>query len=182
MGILFFLLGSIFALLPAPAQPASLGPAIATPASQAAKPAFTITIVAEPPALKISPDSYVTKAGQDVFIRVRLTNTSKHNLTIADDEDTRSAIDPYHHYEIRDSAGHSAEKRPYHSEAADNGRPYSPRTLKPGESADVASDRISALFDLTQPGKYVIQLSRSITGDSHDGEVKSNAIILTVTQ
>jgi hypothetical protein len=147
---------------------------------QTSKQPFTITISAEAPALKLSPDHYALKAGSDLFIRVHLTNTSKHTMRLGDD-DSGGAVDGMHRYEVRDDKGVAAERWPVQRAGAASAHPSAPEALKPGASADVASDRISGVFDVSQPGKYTIQLSRAIDGDFADGEVKSNAITVTVT-
>jgi hypothetical protein len=53
------------------------------------------------------------------------------------------------------------------------------RTVKPGESV-IDSEAIGRLFDMTKPGKYVIQVSRRIADGGNERVVKSNKIILTV--
>lgn len=154
------------------------------PASaQEAKPPFIVLISAEAPAASIGPDSYTVKAGSDVFIKVRLTNISKRNIWIGDDSDSRTGVDFFHHYEVRDSSGNSAPKRTItHPEIGSTGHGWPARVLKPEKSLDVASDRITGLYDLTQPGKYTIEVARDVSGDPKDGEVKSNMITLTVTE
>ncbi len=148
---------------------------------QTSKQPFTITISAEAPALKLSPDHYALKAGSDLFIRVHLTNTSKHTMQLGDD-DSGEVVNGMHRYEVRDGKGTAAERWPVQRAGAAAGAHASaPAVLKVGASADVASDRISGVFDVSQPGKYTIQLSRAIDGDFADGEVKSNAITVTVT-
>ena len=53
-------------------------------------------------------------------------------------------------------------------------------TLQPGE---IFQDEViaSKLYDLSQPGKYVIQLSRRVSDNPKDGVGKSNEITVTVT-
>ncbi len=55
------------------------------------------------------------------------------------------------------------------------------RILKPGESMDINGDYLSRLYDLSQPGEYMVQLSRTVSGDPKDGVVKSNTIALSIT-
>jgi hypothetical protein len=151
--------------------------------AQTAKQPFIVTISAEAPAEKTGPGSYAVKAGSDVFIHVHLANISKHNLSLGDDEDSRTNIDFYHHYDVRDSAGNSVPKKTFaHPEIGSTGHGWAARILKPGASTDVLTDRITGLYDLRQPGPYTIQLSRAITGDFKGGEVKSNTITVMVTE
>jgi hypothetical protein len=46
----------------------------------------------------------------------------------------------------------------------------------------VGDDRISGLYDLSQPGQYKIQVSRAISDNPKAGVVKSNTITVTVTE
>ena len=150
---------------------------------QIAKPAFIVTISVEAPAEKTGANSYTVKAGADVFIRVHLTNISKRNLSLGDDEDSRTNIDFYHHYDVRDGAGNSLPKKTFaHPEIGSTAHGWAARILKPGASTDVLTDRITGLYEVSRPGIYTIQLSRAITGNFKDGEVKSNTITVTLTE
>jgi len=53
-------------------------------------------------------------------------------------------------------------------------------TLKPGE---ILQDEaiVSKLYDLSRPGKYLIRVSRRVSGNPKDGVVKSNEIAVTVS-
>jgi hypothetical protein len=152
-------------------------------AAQNAKPPFIVTISAEAPAEKTGADSYSVKAGSEVYIHVHLVNISKHNLSLGDDEDSRTNIDFYHRYEIRDGAGNPVQKKTFtHPEIGSSGHGWAARILKPGASTDVGTDRITGLYELTRPGTYTIQLSRAVTGNVEDGAVQSNKITVTLTQ
>lgn len=151
-------------------------------AAQTAKSPFVVTISAEAPAANIGAESYEVKAGSDVFIKVRLTNTSKRKLRLGDDADSRTGVDFFNRYEIRDSSGNFAGKRRIrHPEIGSTGHGWPARIIKPTESLTVASDCISGLYDLAKPGKYTIQLVRDASGNPKDGEVRSNVITLMVT-
>ena len=151
--------------------------------AQTTKQPFIITISAEAPAVQTGPESYVVKSGSEVFVNVHITNTSKHNLSLGYDSDSRTGVTFEHHYEVRDSAGNSAAQRKIsHPEIGSTGHGWPARILKPAESMDIPGDRISGLYNLTQPGKYTIQLLRAISGNPKDGEVRSNTITLTVTE
>jgi hypothetical protein len=151
--------------------------------AQTARTPFIVTIGAEAPAANIGPESYAVRTGSDVFINVRLTNTSKRNLRISDDTDSRTGVDFYNRYEIHDSSGNFARKRTIqHPEIGSTGHGWPARIIKPTENLTVATDRISGLYDLAKPGKYTIQVVRDASGNSKEGEVKSNVITLTVTE
>lgn len=149
--------------------------------AQTAKPPFTVTISAEVPAEKTGPDTYSLKAGSEVYIHVHLVNISNHNLSPGDDADSRTNIDFYHQYDIRDSAGHLVQKKKFtHPDIGSTGHGWAARILKPGGSTDVLTDRITGLYELTRPGTYTIQLSRAVTGNFKDGAVRSNKITVTL--
>jgi hypothetical protein len=151
-------------------------------AAQAAKPPLSISIAADAPSVKIGPDRYAVKTGSEVFITVRITNTSPRNLSLGYDSDSRTGVGFGHIYEVRGPDGNLARKREIaHPELGSTGHGWPARVLKPGESMDIAGDHISRLFFLDQPGEYTIQLSRAF-GDSRGSYVvKSNTIILQVT-
>ncbi len=144
---------------------------------------LVVTIAVEAPAFQTAPDSYAVKAGSEIFIKVHLKNTSKRNLSLDYDADSRTGVGFSHQYEVRDSSGSLAQKRPIsHPEIGSTGHGWPARTLKPGESLDINGDYISRLYDLSQPGKYTIQLSRIVSADAKNDVVKSNTITVTVTQ
>jgi hypothetical protein len=152
-------------------------------AAQTSKPPFTATIGVENLGSQTGPDSYTVKAGSDVFIKVHLTNISKRKLSLGYDKDSRTNVDFFHQYEIRDGNGDLAEKRKIdHPEIGSTGHGWPARILKPGESMDITGDFISRLFDLSQLSQYTVQLSRAVSDDPKDGVVKSNTITVTVIQ
>ena len=55
------------------------------------------------------------------------------------------------------------------------------RIVKPGESIAGSQD-ISRLFEMSRPGKYVIQASRRISDEKDSEVVKSNKVTVTVIQ
>ncbi len=143
---------------------------------------FTIAISAEAPAEQAGPDSFTVKSGTDLFVTVKLTNTSTHNISIGDDSDSRTGVDFFNLYEIRDSNGNLVPKRKInHPEVGSTGHGWPARILKPRASMDVASDRITGMYDL-MPGEYTIQVSRALQADPKDGMVKSNLIKVSVAK
>jgi hypothetical protein len=151
--------------------------------AQPIKPPFLVTIGAEAPATRTGPDSYKIGAGSDLFIKVLVTNTSKRNLLLGDDSDSRTGVDFYHQYEVLDKMGNPVRKRPIsHSELGSIFHGWPARTLRPMASQDVASDPITHIYDLAKPGKYTIRLSRAITGHRKDGVVISNTITVMIVE
>lgn len=142
---------------------------------------FAVTISAEAPESQTGPNSYTVKAGSDVFVKVHLTNTSKHKLSLNYDKDSRTNVDFFHRYEVRDTNGSAAQKRTInHPEIGSTGHGWPARILEPGESMDITGDDISRVYDLSQPDEYTIRLSRIVSDDPKDGVVKSNTITVKV--
>jgi len=146
-------------------------------AAKQVKPPFSITISTETPTIK---------AGTDLSIKVRITNTSNHDINASSvyGEGVDGGVDGAYFEEVRDSKGNLAKrKQPPKSEAQSDypvnfsARPY---TLKPGESTGSVTG-VEHQYDISQPGQYVIQLSRPISENPKDGVVKSNKITITVT-
>jgi len=151
---------------------------VARPISMAnSKPPFVLSISVESPSAKTGPDSYIVTPGSEVYIRVHLTNISTHKLELGHDADSRTGVCFEHQYEVRDRNGNPAQKRTInHPEIGSTGHGWPGLMLKPGESTDICEDRITGLYDLSQPGEYTIQLSRPVFDYSKTGVVKSNAI------
>lgn len=143
--------------------------------SEAAKPPKV------PFVISISPEKQAVKPGSMVSIKIRLTSTSNHELSAS--SSYYDGVDVSYQQEVRNSEGNLAERH----QAAQSQQIASLhghsrlRTLKPGESAESVSV-ISPQYDVSQPGQYVIQLSRAISDNPKDGVVKSNKIVVTVTQ
>ena len=126
--------------------------------------------------LALSTEKPVVKAGEEIWIKIQLTNKSKQdvNCTSAD----VGPVSLSYQYDVRDSAGNPVKKLIAHPELIPGHFRFC--NLKPNET--ISNDnRISWLYDMTRPGKYIIQVSRSISEDEKSGVVKSNAIIITVT-
>jgi len=144
---------------------------------------FVLTISVENFDSQTGPENYTVKAGSDVFVKVHLTNTSKRKLSLGIDKDSRTNVDFFHQYGVRDSNGNLAQKRTIvHPEIGSTGHGWPARILKPRESMDITGDDISRLYDLSQPGAYTVQLSRTVSGDPKDGVVTSNTITVVVTR
>ena len=134
-------------------------------AQETAKQPFSIAISA------LSP-SY--KAGSSVELKVVITNTSDHEIDAGSVYD--GSINATYEYDVRDIAG---DRAPLKTVRGSYRATVMTRTLKPGESA---SDRtnVAKWVELSQPGEYVIQLSRRVNGHVEDDVVKSNIITITV--
>ncbi len=139
----------------------------------AAQAPFSVTITADRP---------VVKAGSQVIINVKLTNTSKRDIACDVAYNDILGMDTYDKYDIRDGRANVVEKNTIaHPELG--GRSIRPAcTLKPGESKVIGSDVISIAHKLGRPGEYTIQMSRAVSDNPRDGVVKSDKITVTVTE
>lgn len=135
----------------------------------------------QPFVITISPESQTVRAGSEVEVTVHLKNTSDRELDLSANISGLTGVDPNYTYEVRDSSGSLVPRRAYKHPELATGHPVFPRTVGPGESV---ADRepISRLLDLSKPGNCVIQVFRRISKDEKDGNVKSNKVVLTVTQ
>jgi len=122
----------------------------------------------------ITTDNPVIKAGSDVVIKIRMTNNSNHDVdcTMA----PANGLDRKYQYDVRDAQGNPAAKIVRSHPELESGS-ILPCTLKPGQSTPPVDNSISWIYDLTHPGKYVVQVSRD---DPKEGKAKSNTITLTV--
>ncbi|HET9742320.1 MAG TPA: hypothetical protein VFQ00_06200 [Terriglobales bacterium] len=130
---------------------------------------------AQPFSLTVSARKPQIKAGSEVWITIRMTNTSDHDIDCS--TYYVSGTDLRFHYIVRDSHGNSAKKKIAHPELVPGSTQLC--TLKPGESVTRES-RISWVHDLSQPDKYAIQVSRAASGNEQDQIVQSNVATITV--
>lgn len=130
----------------------------------------------QPFSIEISAPTAPVKAGSDVYLKVRLINTSNREVVLGDEVTQWMGADPRYGYQCHDSGG-KAVNRSYPVVGSLGDHPVA--TLKPGEKYE-HSVRVSSACDLTRPGKYRIQLSRSDPSDSKRVIVRSNEITVTV--
>lgn len=119
------------------------------------------------------------KSGRGAEITVRLTNTSQEMIDTSANVDSRTGLDPNFDIDIRNSSGHSAPKRTYKHPEFRTGQAFIGRALKPGETLTEHFD-LSRAYELTEPGNYVVQVSRTAPERLGGGVVKSNKITVTV--
>ncbi len=126
------------------------------------------------------------KAGSEVKIEIDLKNTSATDLSVAKSNAVSQA--EFHYLiDVRDGDGHEAPDTEYRRRIM--GKETKKRTiiygsdvfftLKPNETlGDEAV--VSKLYDLSRPGKYVIQVSRVVPEELGGGTVKSNICTITI--
>jgi hypothetical protein len=134
--------------------------------------------VAGPITIVISAETSAVQAGEEVRINVQLTNNSTETLDASANINSMTGVDPNYRFDVRDSNGIEMPRRTYaHSEHVTGHAIL--RTLKPGESITDA-EPLGRLVDMSRPGKYTIQVSRSLPNNGGAATVKSNKIIVTV--
>jgi len=132
-----------------------------------------------PLALSISAPEQVVQIGSELKIRTILTNVTSHVITL---HDRIPACD--YRVQVLDDKGNLAPETDYQRQLKCNARFTESRnvlvTLKPQESRQ-EEILITRLFELNSPGKYSVQVSRSIPTELGGGSIKSNEIAVTVT-
>jgi len=153
------------------------------------KPTFTLLVLglggallatsaqtARPLSVSVSPSHLTLKTGSHVYVTVRLSNTSDHEINLGTETFVYGGVDARFQYDCRNENGISVT-REYPVMGSMGDRPMI--ILKPGMAHTEKID-IGPACDLSAPGEYHVQLSRAIPGDQND-PAKSNEIIVTVT-
>ena len=118
------------------------------------------------------------KVGSDVWLKVSLTNNSDHDVDMSGGLNLSIGLDPNYIFEVHDDRGNLVPKRAYpHPELAP-GMPVN-QTVKPQKTL-TEEQRVSALFDMRKPGKYLIHVSRRTSDNPKDGLIKSNEVTVIV--
>jgi hypothetical protein len=120
----------------------------------------------------------VVKSGEPIYLQIRMTNTSDHDLDCT--SAPRDGLDMNYAYEVRDSSGKILPESHRNVPEESNGGNGRPRLLKPGATAEAIGGFISNHYDMSGPGQYTIQVSRRVSANPKDGVVKSNKITITV--
>jgi len=134
---------------------------------QSPNPPFSIAISAAYPSFR---------AGDKVYINIKLTNTSDHDVDCS--AWFTNGTDRRYLYDIRDENGQSTAKHDLNPDRYPGSVQFC--TLSPGEGTADSGHLISWLNDFSRPGKYSVQLSRYIGVDEKEGVIKSNTITITV--
>jgi len=129
----------------------------------------------QPFLIEISTPSTVAKAGSEVPLKIRLTNTSDHEMIIGY-KWNHGPLNPGYDYNCYDAGGKSVSKN-YSMMGSLGDHPIN--SLKPDKTKEEVIP-IDQACDLRQPGTYTIQLSRSDPSDPKHGTVKSNKITLII--
>ena len=141
--------------------------------AQTAEPTFAVTIRLEPDVVKVNSE-----------IRVKTTLINKSNGKVSFERSPEDMAELEFQVDVRDNQGNPAPLTEYGRQVIKHeGIPLATHfagfsTLQPGESlkCDVV---ITRLYDLSQPGKYTLQVQR--IEDALKMVAKSNTITVTVT-
>lgn len=129
--------------------------------------------------ITIETENANVKSGSEILLKVTLTNGSANELDMSGGFSDTTRLDPNYHFEVRDEHDRPVPKRTYKHPELDTGMPVN-RTVRPKE-AFTEEQRVSALYDMTRPGKYLIQVWRRASDNPKDGVVKSNILTVIVT-
>jgi hypothetical protein len=132
----------------------------------------------QPFVIVIAAENSVITPGADVWIKVSLTNSSNRNLDDSGSYSGQTGLDTNFQFDVRDQKGELVSKRRYEHPELATGTPIN-RTLRPGEIV-TQKQRVSSLYDMTQPGKYTVQVSMPIPKGLGIGSVKSNSVTVTI--
>lgn len=139
--------------------------------SSSPKQPFTIVLTSEQPSVKV---------GVGVWVNVNLTNTSNKEIDTSANINSLTQIDPNFVFDVRDAAGNPVPKKVYKHPELASGKLIMGRFIKPKESL-VEQQEVSRLYEMSSPGRYVIQVSRPVSKNPNDDIVKSNKLTITVT-
>jgi hypothetical protein len=139
------------------------------------------------PALKIvlATAHPVVSAGSDIWLEVSVTNNSEQEISEQEIDDSggfcdRTSLDPNFCFDVRDDSGKSANERKYAHPELDRGKAIN-RTIPPGQTL-IQDQRVSELYDLSEPGKYIIRVSMRVPDALGRGIVTSNPLVVTVAE
>ena len=158
--------------------------------------AFGQAVSEQPFTVSISTEKSTFKSGDPIPVKVELTNTSNKDLNVSSGVDLNSGVLFTHSFEVHNETGKLVPPRIHTHQQSQTGsapakpeeNPTGPETgrvifgvLKPGEKYSVVDD-ISRVYDLSESGRYTIQMAHPLPDKSSKDGVKSNVVTITVTQ
>lgn len=119
------------------------------------------------------------RSGDRIPIRIVIKNTSDHDISLLRSP-SPSLAEMHYRFTVERHDGQKVRETSY-KRSIDKGVAGSEVlvTLKPGQTLEERAD-LAKLFDLTSPGEYQIQASRTLPSSEGDGSVGSNKLSLTV--
>jgi hypothetical protein len=140
-----------------------------------------------PFSVSISAGQTTVPIGRPIVIAIRLQNTSSESITI-DASNGLEQGELYYKVHVLNERGQVPRPTDYLRGLEGSGKSPHPTvrarssiifTLQPGESLN-DSVNITKLFDISQPGRYEVRVSRTVPVWLGSGMVNSNAITITV--
>jgi hypothetical protein len=132
-----------------------------------------------PFSIRLSAEKPEVKAGARIWVQIQMTNLSNHDVDCT--RAPSNGSDRAYRYEVRDAGNPVGALVRKHPEIGETSNIW-PCILKSGETTTKDDNLVSGLYDMGKPGKYVIRVSRFISGGrKEDGVIKSNEITITVT-
>ena len=114
-----------------------------------------------------------------VWVKVRWTNTSEKALDSSANILDATNVDPNFLFDLSDKNGRPVPRKVYKFPETSGHAEFG--TLAPGSSIE-HDINLMRLFELKQPGKYLIQVSRAVPKELGGGIVKSSSITITITE
>jgi hypothetical protein len=147
-------------------------------AALAVRPTVSFAASKQPFSITITAVKTEVSAGAPVEIIIRQTNTSNQDVNWSAVYFNGFAND--YSYDIRLEGGKKLTPLPRKDEGPVVGSAIM-GTLKPGESRETRVG-LGSQYDMTRPGKYIIELSRPVSAGPEKAVIKSNRITITVTK
>lgn len=138
-------------------------------AQNAIEQALTITITALTPSVK---------AGSDVRVIVKMTNHTTGSLDESEIVSGTTSADPNLVFDVRDTSGNPIRKKMYeHSKRVVEQEVH--RSIFSGATL-THEQNLSSLYDVSQPGTYVVQVFHSPPPGPTSEVIKSNKLLIEV--
>jgi len=139
----------------------------------------------QPLKITISTSNPVIKAGSEIVIKLAVKNVSRKKKTVTKSNGPLEA-ELYYKVSVRDAYGNAPKETRYQrqitgKEPVNIQRSTVYVTLAPNEA--LSDDMLlNKLFELDEPGRYTVQVTREIPKELGGGLVKSNIIEITITE
>jgi len=132
----------------------------------------------QPLSVTISAPTLRVMAGSAVWITVKLTNHSHHDIDESGLINGMTGLDPNLEFDVRDLRGNAVAKRVYRHPELASREPIN-RAIKDGETL-TEEQQISRLYDMTAPGTYIVQVSRASPAPARNEIMRSNKVTIKV--
>jgi len=131
----------------------------------------------QPFTLKLSAVKSQVSIGDQIEIRIVMTNTSDHPIDCT--RTSSNGLDRNYRYDVSYEGQPAPKIIRKHPEIGEEFSTW-PCIIKPGESASSAGGLISVLYDFNRPGEYTIQVERPAVFAPNNPYIKSNTITIAV--